>query len=390
MAQAFVIMQIGNPELDKIYNSFIAPSLEACGLEPKRVDKHNKGGLLKSEIISFLEESEIIIADVTNERPNCYLEIGYAMGIDKFKNLILTACEDHFPESPNFIKEGPKIHFDLAGYDILAWHRDKMHEFRTELEKRIRRRLLIVTPSLKSTELVIWDNQWLEKHREKAEEGLKKHNLSGLMEIRFSMVSPKLNKSQSILNEAARSSQIHTFGWPIGVYLGNTPQKPHPTAEGVVAEIFTESYDYWTIKKSGDFYSLISLFEDTKGPFKSNNIFFDTRIIRITEAILFCAKLYSYLGVDRTKTIYFAIRHAGLIGREITAANLRRDLLRPYEKSIEDEVETIVIFTLQQVETNLVSIVKELTKPLFVLFGFFELSDSVYEDIVEKFTRGQI
>jgi len=387
MARAFVIMQIGNPELDKIYNSVIAPSIEACGLEPKRVDKHNEGGLLKSEIISFLQDSEIIIADLTNERPNCYLEIGYAMGIDKFKNLILTVREDHFPESPNFVKGDPKIHFDLAGYDILSWQQDKISQFRIELEKRIRRRLLIVTPSVKPTELIIWDNPWIEKHRNIATEGIKKHNLSGLMEIRFTIFPPKLNKSQADLNEAARSSEIHTFGWPIGVYLGNTPQKPHPTSEGIVAEIFTASYDYWTIKKTGDFYSLISLFEDKRG--YPGDIFFDTRIVRITESILYCARLYSFLGIDRTQTIYFAIRHASLKGREITAANSGRHL-RHYEKAIEDKVETTVTFSLQQIDTNLVELVKELTRPLFVLFGFFELSDSVYEDIVEKFTRGQV
>ena len=387
MAQAFVIMQIGNAELDKIYSSVIAPSIEACGLEPKRVDKHNEGGLLKSEIISFLQNSEIIIADLTNERPNCYLEIGYAMGIDKFKNLILTVREDHFPESSNFVKGGPKIHFDLTGYDIYPWHQDKLEQFRAELEKRIRRRLLILTPSVKATELVIWDNLWIEKHCSTATEGLKKHNLSGLMEIRFTLTPPKLNKNQTDLNEAARSSEIHTFGWPIGVYLGNTSEKPHPTSEGIVAEISTESYDYWTIKKNGDFYSLISLFEDQKG--RPNDIFFDTRIIRVTEAILYCARLYSSLGVDRNQVVHFAIRHAGLKNRTIAAANPGRHL-RTYEKAIEDDVDTTVTFTLQQVETNLVELVRELTKPLFVLFGFFELADSVYEEIVEKFTRGQI
>lgn len=387
MAQAFVIMQIGNPELDEVYHSAIAPSIEACGLEPKRVDKHNEGGLLKSEIISFIQNSEIIIADVTNERQNCYLEIGYAMGIDKFKNLILTVNEDHFPESPNFFKGGPRVHFDLAGYDILSWDHDALSQFRTELEKRIRRRLLIMTPSVKPTELVIWDNLWIETNRKVGREGLEKLGLSGLMEIRFTMSPPKLDKSQSDLNEAARSSEIHTFGWPIGVYLSNTPQKPHPTAEGIVAEISKETYDYWTIKKTGDFYALISLFEDYRE--MSGNIFFDTRIVRITESILYCAKLYSSLGVDRTRTIHFAVRHAGLRDREITAAARHRHL-RPYESAVEDEIETIVTFSLQHVEKDLVSIVKELTKPLFVLFGFFELSDSVYEDIVDKFTRGQV
>ena len=119
MVDAFIIMQIGNPELDSVCEQAIVPALDACGLEAKRVDKHNQGGLLKSEIIGFIERADIIIADLTNERPNCYLEVGYTMGIDKFQNLILTAREDHHYESQNYKNGGPKIHFDLSGYDIL-------------------------------------------------------------------------------------------------------------------------------------------------------------------------------------------------------------------------------------------------------------------------------
>lgn len=91
MSQAFIIMQIGSSDMDHACEQAIVLALRACGLEPKRVDKHNKGELLKSEIISFIENSDIIVADLTNERPNCYLEVGYAMGVDKFRNLVLTA-----------------------------------------------------------------------------------------------------------------------------------------------------------------------------------------------------------------------------------------------------------------------------------------------------------
>ena len=95
---AFVIMQIGNDELDKIYlNVFIPAIMKAANLEPKRIDKDNEGKLLKSEIINNIEKAEIIIADLTNERPNCYLEVGFTMGIDKYKNLIITVKEDHYP-----------------------------------------------------------------------------------------------------------------------------------------------------------------------------------------------------------------------------------------------------------------------------------------------------
>ncbi len=76
MGQSFIIMQIGNQELDRVCKQAIVPALNACGLDPKRVDKHNQGGLLKSEMIAFIEGSDIIIADLTNERQNCYLEVG--------------------------------------------------------------------------------------------------------------------------------------------------------------------------------------------------------------------------------------------------------------------------------------------------------------------------
>ena len=120
MSTAFVVMQIGDPQLDHLFETVIEPAIEAVGLHAKRVDRDNEGGLLKSEIIDFLNNSEIIVADLTNERPNVYLEVGYAMGIDKFRNLVLTCRSDHLPGHAGWHPDGPKIHFDLVGYDILA------------------------------------------------------------------------------------------------------------------------------------------------------------------------------------------------------------------------------------------------------------------------------
>jgi len=382
-------MQIGNAELDKIYEEAIAPAIRDCGLTPKRVDKHNEGGLLKSEIINFIQESPIIIADLTNERPNCYLEIGYAMGIDKFRNLILTVNENHFPESPNYVQGGPKVHFDLTGYDILAWESGEISKFRTDLERKIKRRQLIISPTIKKTE-IIWDTEWIDKHREKAEAGIKNIGFNGYMEVRFTLKPPKTHKSQSELKEAARTSTIDTFGWPIGVYLGNRDEfSPRPTSEGIVTEVqstdWGKSYDYWTIKKTGDFYLLSSFFEDQKG--RSEEIFFNTRIVRITEVLLYCARLYTTLGINGSQPVHLAIKHSGIKDRILTSSNPARHL-RTRSKSIENQVEEEIIFTLQEVESKLVDLVKQLTNPLFMMFDFFELADSVYEDLVDKFVGG--
>ena len=388
MSQAFVIMQIGNKDLDNFFDTAIAPAVENCGLDIKRVDKHNEGGLLKSEIISFIENSEIIIADLTNERPNCYLEIGYAMGIDKFKNLILTVREDHFPESKNFQQGGPKIHFDLAGYDILSWDSANLSAFSASLENRIKRRLMLIAPQPGKTEIEsTWDYEWLESHRTKANDGLSKQKLSGAMELCFALTQPKIHKTQTVLNEVAETAQIKTSGWPIGVYIHRDPYRPQPKVDGIEAEIITESYDYWALRKNGDFYSLISLFEDKRG--KVNNIFFDTRIVRVTESIMYCARLYTHLDVDKDQIIKLSICHSGLQDREIVAASSSR-FLHDYPKSTENEVQTEIYFTINEVESDLTQLVKQIVQPLFVLFGFCEVSDKIIEEIVDKFISGEI
>jgi len=285
MKQAFIIMQIGNPDLDIIFQDAIVPALKSCGFNPKRVDKHNEGRLLKSEIVEFIESSDIIVADLTNARPNCYLEVGYAMGLDKFLNLILTAREDHYQNSPNYSREGPKIHFDLSGYDILFWESDKLVQFKEELEKRVRRRMATLTPKIPSF-VSTWDNEWISKHKEVAFSGLEQNGKSEFMEIRMTLLEDfNLNVAQGDLLTAARNAQIDTFGWPLGIILDGTEYSPKPTTDGIVAEINLEdreSYDYWTIRKDGSFYLLKSLFEDRKPGY----IFYDTRIIRITGRVL--------------------------------------------------------------------------------------------------------
>lgn len=141
MEDAFVIMQIGNKELDEIFDQVISPALRSFDLNAIRVDKHTEGELVKGEIKDFIDSASIIVADLTNERPNCYLEVGYAMGVGKNKNLILTANEDHNPDNPKYVPGGSKIHFDLIGYDILFWDPEDLEGFKTELEVRIQRRI---------------------------------------------------------------------------------------------------------------------------------------------------------------------------------------------------------------------------------------------------------
>lgn len=370
-------MQIGDKNLDAACAEAIAPALKACGLDPKRVDKHNEGRLLKSEIVGFIEGSTIIVADLTNERPNCYLEIGYAMGAQKFMNLILTAREDHNHDSPNYKRGGPKIHFDLAGYDILFWHPERIGDFRAELEKRIKHRLALL--SLGPTSMSAWDQAWITKQRHVALNAVAVLGDVPFMEARFALDGPKIGKSQQELNDAARSAQVDGVFAPY--YDNSLDFRPRPTADGIHAEISKrDSYDYWTLRTNGDFYYLGLLSDMRVNPTK---ILADTRIRRVAEALFYCARLYSHLGVEPSAIINIAVKHGGLRGRSIGSSG-PTSLLRDRRASVENEAEKEISASVQAIESDVVALIKELLDPLFVLFDFVQLTYSHYRNVVEK------
>lgn len=387
MPQAFIIMQIGNPDLDHVCSRAIVPALNNAGFDARRVDKHNSGELLKSEIVRFIRESEIIIADLTNERPNVYLEIGYAMGLGKLQNLILTVREDHFLDSPNHRPNSARVHFDLAGYDILTWHAGDLVAFRQELEKRIRRRLSLLAATRPSTSNV-WDEAWIDRQRETATAGMKKAGYEGSMEVR-SALEQKISADHKQLKQAAFEAPIHTFGWPIGIYMDRDNARPKPRGDGIYAEVLGThhpSYDYWALQRSGDFYFLGTLFEDES---RTGELFFNTRIVRIAEALMYASHLYALLQVDESARVNIAIRHSGLKNRRLTSGASGRRL--SVERIAHDDVsETQIRTTLSDLQANLLGHVKEVAAPLFNLFDFFELSDPVYSDIVANFLGGRV
>ncbi len=233
MDEAFIIMQIGNPELDPMCDEVLVPAITDAGLIARRVDRHNTGDLLKSEIVQFIERAQIIVADLTNERPNCYLEVGYAMGLGKKSNLILTAREDHHHDSPNHRRGGPRVHFDLEGYDILFWSPDDLAGFRAELTKRIVRRAAVVRAPPRIADVAA-HSPWWNELRSQGEAGLTALDKTAYMEV-AAEIAPPGEWSQRRLLDALREASVHTFGWPIGVIRDNRDEyRPRVRARGLL------------------------------------------------------------------------------------------------------------------------------------------------------------
>lgn len=241
-------------------------------------------------------------------------------------------------------------------------------------------------PSEKRTEL---DPAWLNRHREAAMKGLRTAQRSGFMEVYHFCLDPVPAKKQTELLRIAELAAVHTFGWPIGVVLGSRGElRPRPTNEGIVANMNTgHDYDYWVLTRHGDFYTLTSLFEDGR---RDNVIFFDTRIVRATEAILHCINLYKGFGVDTDRTAFLSIRYGGLKGRKLTNASPSRLLPFDYPESQEDDVETSAAFRIGINAREIATLVKALCEPLFMLFDFHQFQDSVYGQIVSDFIQGKV
>ncbi len=301
-------------------------------------------------------------------------------------------------DAPDHIAGGPKVHFDLAGYDILFWNPEELDQAREELTKRIRRRISVIsTPSMSGSPL---NKEWTEAQRALSLPHLQSLSYTGGIEIRHSLDDRQLNFPQSQLLEAARNAQINTFGWPIGIVLETNEINPHPRTDGVFEEIsikkhpstfgHTSSYDYWAFRRNGDYYLLKSYYEDESiPPSGQQKLFFNTRIVRVTEALLHCARLYNILKLDPTSIVQITIHHSGLKGRQLGASTNLRDLntIRTCE---EEEIETTISTKLMEIETNLIPLVKEIIQPLLILFDFFELHTSVYEDIINSFVAGRV
>jgi len=392
-------MQIGNPELDKLFIDVISPSIQENGFEPIRIDKHNQGGLLNSEIFNNIEECQIIIADLTNERPNCYLEVGYTMGIGKYKNLILISKEDHNPDSPNHQKGGPKVHFDLTGYDILFWDPIKLSEAKELLSKKIRRRLFLLNPQTKSeNEKEFWD--WVHINEETSITEINDLDLKGFMSVAYSLRDKTINFSSADLMNAMEDSQIEYFGWPIGIVLNKEGYRPYPRPDGITAKITRgnqestmlsqiNSFDYWYLKKNGDFFLIKSIFEDINNGREINKyIYFNTRIVRVTEVFLHCLRLFQNLNISKDEKVLISIKHGGLAGRLLSTSNNNRHLSREAH-SMSDVVESTDTYKFSQIENDLNAIVKKVCSSIFEQFDFYEFNDSIYNEIIDNYLNGQ-
>jgi len=235
-------------------------------------------------------------------------------------------------------------------------------------------------------------DDWFNVEQSAAQSGIDKLHLEGQMELRVGILGP-LAKSQIELLNAVRHSEIKTFGWPIGITLENREEyRPRPYRDGIRAEVSIDdgsigrkSYDYWSLRSNGDFFLLQSLFEDGRA---AKEIFFDTRIVRVTEGLMFAERLYTKLGAPLESKLAIRVSHKGLRDRTLASASHNRSVSP--RKSNEDYSSSELVAVLGNMRETRVEDVRRILEPMFMLFDYMQFNVEVYEDIVRSFEAGRV
>ncbi|MEM9552050.1 MAG: hypothetical protein AAGA05_12795 [Pseudomonadota bacterium] len=107
--EVFLIMSFAGETQLEDYKDAIETLCKEVGFDAVRTDTRPTTDThqIIDEIHNMIESCGFVIADLSNERPNVYYEIGYARGLEK--KVILTA------------KKGTQVHFDLQGLNRYEW-----------------------------------------------------------------------------------------------------------------------------------------------------------------------------------------------------------------------------------------------------------------------------
>jgi hypothetical protein len=107
MPKAFVIMPFSS-DFNEIYNLFIASSLNEVGYDVFRADDVVSQRNILEDIIASINDSELIVADLTGSNPNVYYELGIAHAFGKSVILLTQSVSD--------------LPFDLRSYRVIQYN----------------------------------------------------------------------------------------------------------------------------------------------------------------------------------------------------------------------------------------------------------------------------
>ena len=119
--RVFVAMPYSD-EFENVYEFGIYPAVRSCGFICEKVNEINFVGDVLLRIKQGIEAASIVIADMTQARPNVYLEVGYAWG--RGTRVIF------------LVRKGEVLHFDVSTHRCIYY--GKFTDLKKDLEQLLR------------------------------------------------------------------------------------------------------------------------------------------------------------------------------------------------------------------------------------------------------------
>jgi hypothetical protein len=96
-------------EVETFFRNIVDPIMDACCYEKIEMGASApEHPFMNVEIFETLHYSDMVVADITGQRPNCFIELGYALG--RGRRVIITA------------KEGTPLPFDQQAIPCFFWN----------------------------------------------------------------------------------------------------------------------------------------------------------------------------------------------------------------------------------------------------------------------------
>lgn len=110
MPTCFVMQPFDGGTFDGRYDQVFKAAIEAAGLDPYRVDKDASANVPIEAIERGIRECQVCLADITQDNPNVWFELGFAFACNK---QVVMVCSDE--------RTSPKFPFDVQHRAIIKY-----------------------------------------------------------------------------------------------------------------------------------------------------------------------------------------------------------------------------------------------------------------------------
>jgi len=135
--QCFVMQRFDGARYDRLFDEIFDPAIRAANLEPYRVDRDPSASVPIDTIEKEISNSSVCFAELSENNPNVWFELGYAIAKQKPLCLVCSSERDRFP-------------FDIQHRQVIRYPLNAVPSEHKELGTKITERLSAVVSTEES------------------------------------------------------------------------------------------------------------------------------------------------------------------------------------------------------------------------------------------------